>query len=308
MHPRGFRLRSLVGIRACQHEAPEVPGGIGVGGGAIVSMIFPKAADFTIDKDIVKVTLIPGETDTKLLEISNTGKTELTITANIENLGRFLMFPGGLSQFTFELSPDETTTLQLNFFALEEQEPGIYPGKINLTSDSIERIVTIVVEVESKKPIFDIKVEIPLRYKEIYPGEEVVGELTLYNLERVGLVDVGLEYGIKDTSGNIIISDIETLAVETQKTITRSFYIPLDVESGYYVFFAKIRYDDSIGVGSEIFRVKKIEVKTIIIILIVFIPILTALVTAIIIYRRRQKRSRYVGMIKDIKEYMRRKK
>jgi len=298
-------------VISCSVATTTVPTGTGGGGGGGMRLPWAaKISDFTVDKDLIKgITFTPGETDIKLLEISNTGETELTMTARIENLGRFLVFPGGLSEFTFELSPDETKTLQLNFFALEDQEPGIYPGKIVITSDTTEEIVTVVVEVESKKPVFDIKVEIPSSYKEIYLGEEVVAQLTLYNLERVGLVDVDLEYGIKDTLNNVIISDYETLAVETQISIIRRFYIPSDVEPGYYVFFAKVSYDDVIGVGSETFRVKKIgiEMETIVIISVVSASTLTAIV-AIILYKRSVRRRRYTETIEGIKKYMKRKK
>ena len=55
----------------------------------------------------------------------------------------------------------------------------------------------IILEIESKDPFFDININIPIRYEEVYPGEKFVAEIKLFNLENLGLKEVEIEYAIK---------------------------------------------------------------------------------------------------------------
>jgi uncharacterized membrane protein len=138
-----------------------------------------------------------------------------------------------------------------------DAEPGVYPGKIVFTGDGIERTVLVVVEIESEKPLFDVKVEIPATYRTVHPGEEVVSQITIYNLGRIGRVDVSIEYGIMDLSGNITIRRREILAVETQVSLVRTITIPKTVIPENYLFYAKVNYNGIIGTGSSMFTVVK---------------------------------------------------
>ena len=117
------------------------------------------------------------------------------------------------------------------------------------------RFVAIMLTLSPKEELFDIDVEIPLRYKEVLPGEEILVQLKLYNLKRIGPVDVNVEYGIKDVQGNEIVIEDTTLAVEVQVSIVRSLDVPLDTRPGNYVLFTRARYDDVVGTGSSLFRV-----------------------------------------------------
>jgi hypothetical protein len=250
---------------ACQSQTcPGVtitapPGGGGRGAGPSFE-IFVGGANFTIDKDFIKVLLKPGETDKGIIVISNTGNKNLTITVNLKNLEDFLVFPEGVSEYEFYLDIGKEKSIQLNFFASEDQEPGVYPGKVVVTGDGIEKVITIVIEVESEKPLFDIDVEIPQKYKEVLPGEEVLAQLTIYNIKRMGRVDVDVEYGLKDSEGNIIVSKHETLAVEMQVSIVRSLDVPFDAKPDNYVVYAIVKYDNTTGTGTDILKVTKKEI------------------------------------------------
>jgi hypothetical protein len=117
------------------------------------------------------------------------------------------------------------------------------------------RFVAVMLILSPKKELFDVDIEIPTRYKEVLPGEEVLVQMTLYNLERIGRVDVDVEYGIKDMQGNKIVSEDTTLAVEFQVSVVRSLDVPFDTRPGGYELFAIARYNDAVSTGSGLFRV-----------------------------------------------------
>ena len=70
-------------------------------------------------------------------------------------------------------------------------------------------------DVSSSKSLFDVKVEIYEKFLYIMPGKELISEIILYNLGRLGRVDVVIEYTIRDEDGNDIVVEQESLAVET---------------------------------------------------------------------------------------------
>jgi hypothetical protein len=117
------------------------------------------------------------------------------------------------------------------------------------------RFVAIMLIPSPEKELFDVDVEIPLRYKEVSPGEEILVQLSLYNIQRIGRVDVEVEYGIEDMEGNEIVSEYTTMAIEFQVSVIRSLDVPSDTRSGNYVLFARARYGDVVGTGSSLFRV-----------------------------------------------------
>jgi len=121
------------------------------------------------------------------------------------------------------------------------------------------RFVAIMLTFLPEKELFSVDVEIPPRYKEVSSGEEILVQLTLYNVKRIGRVDVVVEYGIEDMEGNEIVSEDTTLGIEFQVSIVRSLDVPFDTEPGNYVLFARARYDDVVGTGSSLFKVTEKE-------------------------------------------------
>ncbi|MDP3765674.1 MAG: hypothetical protein Q8R04_04110, partial [Nanoarchaeota archaeon] len=154
------------------------------------------------------------------------------------------------------LQPNEEKKIELIFKALENEKPDIYPATIIFKSPSIEKEIVTVVEVDSAQPLFDVDVEVLPESKKIFPGEEILLEVNLFNVRGFGRVDVNVEYSIKDLQGNVVATEHETLAVETQSKFTRSLLVPSDSKPGTYVAFAKVIYGDSIGTSSDVFEVQ----------------------------------------------------
>jgi hypothetical protein len=235
--------------------APPQPPGPGPGPGPTPVIPPARVVNFSTDLDMIKVLLIPGKTEKKSIKISNNGKTKLDVTGKIQYVDQLSFFKEGGIEYKFEINSNEMKEIEINFFAKKDQEAGVYPGKIVFTGDGIERTVLVIVEVESEKPLFDVKVETLPEYRIVYPGDKVMAQLTIYNLGKIGRVDVNVDYGIKDLSGKIITSENETMAVETQLSTVKTLNIPYTLKPDSYVFFGKVSYKDVVGTGSDMFQV-----------------------------------------------------
>lgn len=249
------------------YEAEETPGGgggggssgggggtSGGGGGGGPSPI-PIITDFSTDKTALKVVLKQGQTKTETLSIKNTGTTIFDIKTDFSDVSKFKVSPTE-HEITTTLQPNEEKTIELIFKALENEKPDIYPAKIKLKSPSVEKEIAAVVEVDSAEPLFDVDIDVLPQSKKVFAGQEVLTEVNLFNVRGFGRVDVSVEYSIKDLTGNVLTTEHETLAVETQAKFTRSLLVPSDLLPGTYVVVVKVIYGDSTGVSSDLFEVQ----------------------------------------------------
>ena len=93
-------------------------------------------------------------------------------------------------------------------------------------------------------PLFDIYTEIPESYQTVQAGKDVLASIRLVNVGSAGRIDVYLDYVIKDEQGKTLLTKLETVAVETQATFVRSFYIPPHTKPGRYTLETKLVYFD----------------------------------------------------------------
>ena len=91
--------------------------------------------------------------------------------------------------------------------------------------------------------------------KKIFKGEELLLEVNLFNMRGFGSADVSVEYSIKDFKGNVVATENEILAVETQAKFSRALLVPSDLRPGNYIALVKVTYADSIGLSSDVFEV-----------------------------------------------------
>lgn len=230
-------------------------GGGGGGGGGGKTYIPP---DLEISEKLIKVELKQGETKSLELKIKNTASTAQSITIELQGLDKLLI----ISETSFSLEPYEEKTLTLAFTASETESAKVYTGKMIIKSDTTQKTAPVVIEVEERKALFDIKVKLPQEFKTIEQGKEVEVEIIIYNLGDLMPVDVVITYSIKDFDGHIINLRHETLAVEEQKRITRQLLVPGDLKPDSYLFDALLEYEDQKATSSDIFEVvEKTEEK-----------------------------------------------
>ncbi|MHA1667485.1 MAG: hypothetical protein ACTSUR_02410 [Candidatus Heimdallarchaeaceae archaeon] len=234
------------------YSAEETPTASSVapsgGGGGKVTI-----KKFEIDKEEVKIKLKQGETKIEEIKIKNTGNKKLSFTITSPELEEFIK----ISEESFELDAGKEKTIKIDFIARENTAPDLYLGFITIKADSSEKQIFVAIGVESKKPLFDVKVEIPRKFLTVLPGDELLATIIIYNLGVEGRADVVLEYSIKNESGIYMISESETRAVETGTSFVKSFQIPPDITLGKYALYVKAIYDDKTAISSTWFVVSK---------------------------------------------------
>jgi len=224
-------------------ETSSSSGGGGGGGSSI--------QDFSLNLERIKISLKQGETKKQEIIITNTGDEKLEIEIEISKLKEFIK----IDESKFDLNKGESKTIVLDFLAREDAVQDLYVGKLIVKADGLEKEILVTIEIESKKALFDLSVEIPEKFLYVRPGEEIIGVINLYNLGDLGRVDVFIDYIIRDEDGNDIIIEQESLAVETKAGFLKSLRIPLDVEPGNYIFYVRATYQGEVASASAWFSV-----------------------------------------------------
>lgn len=217
---------------------------------------------FKVDQLLVKVLIKSNESFKSPLNIMDISDKEIPITLE----PKYLSDIASLSENSFTLKPGQTKTVYIDFRSLIEEKniahaPGAYIGALLVGSDTSSILIPMIVEVETKEVLFDTNLEISAKGKEIPLGSYSNVQVALFNLKRIGLTNVGMDYFVKDIMGNIIMTESETVVVETQATFTKTIDIPKNLNPGNYVFVAQARYGDSIGISTLLFKVPQPEEK-----------------------------------------------
>ncbi len=257
-------------------------GGGGGGGGSIASQTSKPKKLFSLDADRLEVSVRQGEVESKPIIIKNIGTKNIKVNLTQTGLGNLIR----IHEDYFELTAGESKTILLDFIAREDSFPGLYLGKIIVSSEGVEEEILVAVNVNSKNALFDVIVEIPDNFLQIFPGEDVIANIKLFEIEKIGKVDVIIEYGIKDRGGNLITSEKETIAVESQANFVKSLKTPKDVEEGDYLFYINVEYNGQIASASEWFSISESGISGIQIQqYMVFMVLVVMIVIVIILFR-----------------------
>jgi len=222
--------------------APSISGG---GGGGV------SVKRFVIDKKEIITKLKQGGSKIETITITNNGDFLLDFIIEIENLQDYAV----LSPTSFSLTPGNAKKVSVIFTASEETNHGVYTGRIIVQGNNIRKAVDVVMDVETKMVLFDLKVDIPEKLKEILPGGEISAQITIFNIGDLIGLNTTATYKIIGIEGTAIIEENETLSIETQLSFTKSFVLPSDIKAGTYVFSAEIEYNESATVSSDTFYV-----------------------------------------------------
>ena len=136
-------------------------GGGGGGGGLFINATEiedKKAKDFSINPDNVKEHLALGATKTKAINIKNIGDTTLNFNLNVATVNDFVF----LSENSFRLDAGQEKYVEANIIG---KKLGSYIGEIKVSGDEVKKSINIIIEVEPKQALFDVKLDIPSPYK-----------------------------------------------------------------------------------------------------------------------------------------------
>jgi hypothetical protein len=223
---------------------PTPPSG-GGGGGA------PKEKKIEVEPEEMHIVLKQGETTSRNIRVNNLENQKLLFQLESTLPSSIIR----LNETEFYINPRRSKEVNVDFIAGETILPDIYIGKIIVTTSGIKKEILVVVEVISKSPLFDIKLEVPNRFKYVLPGEDIYAQIELYNLGDYERVDVVLDYIIQNSDGEEIIKEQQTIAVETSTSFIKNIKIPENIPFGRYVFYIRLTYDSKVASASDLFNV-----------------------------------------------------
>lgn len=246
--------------------------------------IVPEEKDFELDIEQLYIKLKQGEISTRGITIKNNLDSQLNLNIFAVGLGDFVLIKD--SQIT--LAPGESKEILLDFIARITEIPELYVGKIMVVSKEHEEEILVMIEIQSKEVLFDVYAEIDPKSKRIFPGEEILAQIRLFNLGKEE-ADVIIEYFIRDLENNIILRAHEAMTIETHVTLMRSFPISKDTETGNYIFYVRTIYNGEVASASDFFEVipfSPTKKQILCIILAIIISIIISLIIYCIIKKR----------------------
>ena len=281
-----FNVTHFTTYSAEETPVTQQPSG---GGGSSGAVIIPPTV-LSISPENIQVKLSQGEKTSKNIILTNDGKENLIISIENPKLKDFIE----ISETNFMLEAGETKVIALEISAVEDGVPDLYIGNLIISAKEIKKEILVVIEIESKSPLFDVSLKIPEKYQYLSPGEDVSAEISLYNLAGTGKVDVFVEYAILNRNGEEILREQETIAVETSTSFIRSFKLPEGVSSGKYFLYVKTTYNGLVASASSQFNVGFIPTLTLSE-QILFIVIGVLIVLALIIFFEIRKIKKHIG-------------
>lgn len=252
---RGDIIFGIIG----EEESPGPSGGgaaaAGGGGGGGGHKV--KALNITpilqVTPEILKIKIKQYESFVSSFKVYNNYTKPVEINIDFGQLKDKIQISNYLD--TLYIDPNKEQDVKFNITAVKETKPGIYTGKIKVGYGELEKEVSIIIEVESRKVLFDVSLYLPSTSRRIYPGGELSISPTIFNLADIPKTELLVTYLIKDFEGNTILETQEKLLMETQVSFTKSLHLPENIKTGKYVVSMYVKYKDSFGISSETFDV-----------------------------------------------------
>ena len=259
---------------------PVTPPGGGGGGGGLFRYIFPKATSFSTDVDEIKISTTPGKVITKTVRVTNNLNQGISISISSKNLDDFVV----LKENKLILGAKESKSFSMDFVVRDDTLVNLYLGKIILTNDNNHEQTELltVIEVVSEGALLDVTVDIQPEYKFVSPGSDVLAKIALFNVKADSLRrDIVVDYIIENADREQILTDRETVSVETQTSWIRRFTIPKGTSNGKYVLYVKTTtFEGKIASATDTFEVVSTKTE----IMYIFLIFLVIIILAVVVY------------------------
>lgn len=222
----------------------------------LIKKVKAQEPDFDVDQILLKVLIKSNEFIEKQARIMSTGKEPATI--NVDILGLSDIVKADSASFT--IKPGQTKVLNMNFSSYMpeqriEQQPGIYVGKLVISSQKAVKEIPMVAEIETRNVLFDMNLNPVALERRVKQGTDTTIEVRLFNLQSIESANVDVDYFVKDINGNTIVTESETVVAKSQASFFKTISIPKNLKPGPYVFAAEARFGNSVGTSSYMFEV-----------------------------------------------------
>jgi len=258
--------------------APAIGGGGPSGGGGQAE----GKANIIVDREEIKLVVKQNELTKERIQITNNGQKSTSVTITIDSIAGIV----SISDRSFVISPGETKIIILSILS---PDTGVFTGTLKIETPQQRKTIPVTIEVESQEVLFDLSID--LDPKDLFPSEKLTVLATLFNLYEAGLLDVTIDYSIKDFNNNIILEDTDIVTIQNQATFSKTFTIPPNTEPGEYILITQAKYVESVGTASESFTVKKLEIpkKSNYLLYIIIFIILILIILAFLLLRKKEE-------------------
>lgn len=223
--------------------------------GCLAGISLVSGESFSVDSELLKVSLYTDSSFNKELTVFSESGGEFTV--------ELLDLQGvRVSDEYFSLGPGGSKKVELIFNSYGAS-PGVHAGSARISSTGESISVPVVFEVESRDLFFDLIIDTS-RSLDVAPGENLVADIKIFDLVslesngKLGPVEVEVNYFIYYASdGTLVFSENESLVVERETQLSRTFFIPKNFSEGDYILAAVVRYRNSAGTSSRLFEISK---------------------------------------------------
>lgn len=261
--------------------------GSGSSGGGRGSTLDATSARLTVFPSQLAVSVKQGRFTSRDIVIENLGDSSLTVNLTISSIGDYVR----ASLQTLTLAPGEKRTVTIDFLAPERAPLGTLLGKLVISAPDRNYEVLMALDIVSLHSLFDVRLEISQRDLIISPGEELLGALSLINLGETGRIDARIVYELRESTGRLISSREETIAVETQASLIVRYPLPADLAYGSYILSATLYYGDVQQASASSWISVQEENLSVLIISIVFLTLAFIIFLVIFFLARGRKKS-----------------
>jgi len=263
---------------------------------------------FDVIPDNLVVELKQGESITKLIKVQNLGLRETNFTLTLKSLGDLAV----ISENNLSIKSGRDAVVAILFKTNRKSIPDIYFGRLTVATLIETMHIPVVLTINPFVVNFETKVEIPKEFKTVSPGKSVEANIKVINKADVPQENITIQYAVMDFFGEVIASNQEEVNFSEQTIfLTKNFTIPLDVEQGRYIFYARAYKDDKVSIDIDEFTVGKefnlfsFFISNIIYIIIGLVFIITLLL--FVYYHRTKEKERLLNlyiMINELKKLL----
>ncbi|MFH1325240.1 MAG: hypothetical protein ABIH49_00520 [archaeon] len=204
--------------------------------------------NFYVDHIFLKSVVKQNEDLTTSFKVINLNEAK-DFTVEIIDLEN-LIFVGEKS---FHLEIDESAEVKA-IFNNTNIMPDVYVGSLKISGIS-EEIIPVILEIQSKDPIFAINLDVSPKYKEVNRNGEITAGINFFNIKDTRNHQIEIVYKILNTKGEIINSETNTISVGSKSSVTKTIPIPKNTPSGNYVFAVVAKSEDRTSTSSYLFSV-----------------------------------------------------
>ncbi|PIN86915.1 hypothetical protein COV19_02815 [Candidatus Woesearchaeota archaeon CG10_big_fil_rev_8_21_14_0_10_44_13] len=213
--------------------------------------LIEKPTAFEVDTTGIKADVRQNRLKTEVIKISNPTDSEMNIDISAAKDVGFIYTEKSIS-----LAPGETKDIELKIAPTDENPPDTYATQIVLKESNSEKIIRLMINVQSALQLLDMEMDIYSGDLTVAPGENLLAGLRLFNLGESKRMEVKVEWYIKDFNNGVLLKESTMVDVETQLAYMKKIFIPSTMDPGSYVLVAIATYEDSTAVASSMFNVE----------------------------------------------------